>query len=344
MRLRRLAETLAIAVAGGALFGLAGLPAGWLSGAFLAVMAAAVAHRPVFVPGWLSRVIFVLLGVVLGGAVTPETVALMAKWPLSIALLVCTMAAITIAVAAYLRLAHGWDGLSALFAAAPGALSQALAMAAQSGADVRSVAMVQAIRILAFLAGLPLVMGRTGFTDGARMARPTLDLLGSVGELAVLVLSCGLVAALAHRYRVPGGLIVGSMTTSGLLHGSGLIASGPPSWAATACFVGLGAMIGTRFVSVDLRMLRRLALPALGALGLATLVALGFAFAVSRLLSLRFGEVFLAYVPGGLEAMSILAFALHLDPAFVGAHHLARYIFVSFALPLAAAWLMRRRK
>ena len=50
----------------------------------------------------------------------------------------------------------------------------------------------------------------------------------------------------------------------------------------------------------------------------------------------------IAYAPGGLDAMTILAFALHLDPAFVGAHHLWRFFYVSVMMPLAVAYLARR--
>ena len=42
----------------------------------------------------------------------------------------------------------------------------------------------------------------------------------------------------------------------------------------------------------------------------------------------------MAYAPGGLEAMTILSFALHLNPAFVGIHHLARFVFVSLLIPV----------
>jgi hypothetical protein len=63
--------------------GLAGLPAGWLSGAIVAVSAAALAGRQVFIPARLGRVVYVLLGISLGSSVTPETVATMVTWPLS---------------------------------------------------------------------------------------------------------------------------------------------------------------------------------------------------------------------------------------------------------------------
>jgi uncharacterized membrane protein AbrB (regulator of aidB expression) len=48
--------------------------------------------------------------------------------------------------------------------------------------------------------------------------------------------------------------------------------------------------------------------------------------------------VWLAYAPGGVEAMTIMAFALGLDPAFVGAHHVVRLIVLNVFVPL---WLRR---
>ena len=42
----------------------------------------------------------------------------------------------------------------------------------------------------------------------------------------------------------------------------------------------------------------------------------------------------MSYAPGALDAMMILALALHLDPIFVGAHHVARFMLISAALPL----------
>jgi uncharacterized membrane protein AbrB (regulator of aidB expression) len=44
----------------------------------------------------------------------------------------------------------------------------------------------------------------------------------------------------------------------------------------------------------------------------------------------------MAYAPGAIEAMTIISFALHLDPVFVGVHHLARFTFMSLVLPTAA--------
>ena len=77
--LRHLGETLAIATAGGAVLGLLGVPAGWLSGSILAVAGASLAGRPMLIPTLMMRAIFVLIGISLGAVVTPEKLADLAR-------------------------------------------------------------------------------------------------------------------------------------------------------------------------------------------------------------------------------------------------------------------------
>ena len=122
----RTAETLAFAALGGLGFAAAGLPAGLISGSMLAVAIAAVMGRPVFIPRPLARLAFVLLGILLGAVVTPETLKGIADWPLSVAVLVVAAVCMIFATASYLRLAHGWDRVSAIMGASPGTNRQAV--------------------------------------------------------------------------------------------------------------------------------------------------------------------------------------------------------------------------
>src|SRR6202046_3824501 len=79
------AETLIIALAGGAAFTLLGFPAGLISGSVLAVATAALLGRPVGVPVPLAWVGYVLIGILLGAVVTPQTVKGFAALPVSTA-------------------------------------------------------------------------------------------------------------------------------------------------------------------------------------------------------------------------------------------------------------------
>jgi uncharacterized membrane protein AbrB (regulator of aidB expression) len=67
-------------------------------------------------------------------------------------------------------------------------------------------------------------------------------------------------------------------------------------------------------------------------------IGAGFAVAASELTSMRVSDLIVAYAPGSVDGMMVLALALHLDPVFVGAHHLARLFVVSVSLPM----LLRR--
>src|SRR3954463_15539473 len=330
---RRFTETLAYAGLGSAALGLAGLPAGWLSGAIVGVSAAALAGRHPFVPPQVGRIVYVILGISLGSSVTPETVATMVTWPLSMLALTIAMVSITVSVMAYLKFVHGWDTLSALFASAPGALAQAMALAQDTGADVRAIAMVQTVRLFILAVALPLMFAAFGVAGLPPPRGGTLPLMQLLTELGVIILISSGAALLAFRLNMPGGLIVGAMAASGVLHGSGPVHAFLPVPVAICSFIVMGAMIGTRLGGADFRQLARLSLVGIGALLVGTTVGCLFALLVSWALNLRLADVVMAYAPGAIEAMTIIAFALHLDPVFVGVHHLARFTFMSLVLP-----------
>jgi uncharacterized membrane protein AbrB (regulator of aidB expression) len=98
--------------------------------------------------------------------------------------------------------------------------------------------------------------------------------------------------------------------------------------------VGLGSVAGSRFTGTPFREILRYLGAAIGSFFVSIGITAAIALTVTMLLSLHVGDVIVAYAPGSIDAMMILALALHLDPVFVGAHHLARMFTVTLALPL----------
>ncbi len=80
-----------------------------MAGALVFVAIAALLGRPMHVPVLATRAFFMVLGVVVGGVATPETVRGMSTWPASIVLICIGMLAVTAASAFYLRTFHRWD-------------------------------------------------------------------------------------------------------------------------------------------------------------------------------------------------------------------------------------------
>src|SRR5205823_14693983 len=124
-----------------------------VSGSMLAVAIAAVSGRPMKVPLALARVCFVLVGILLGAIITPETLHGIVNWPMSIALLVVSALCMLTAATYYLRIVHGWDSSSALLGASPGSMAQVLTLSAEFGADLRGIAIVQVMRVLLIMLG-----------------------------------------------------------------------------------------------------------------------------------------------------------------------------------------------
>jgi membrane AbrB-like protein len=330
----RSAETLIYAVLGGFLFTLVGFPAGLISGSMLAVAVASVMGRPLMIPLALARPAFVLLGILLGTVVTPETLRGIADWPFSVGILVVAAACMIVATASYLRFVHGWDRMSAIMGASPGSLAQVMALSAEYGLDLRAIAVVQTMRVLILAVGLPGGLALLGLTTGPP-ASAAATAAPQFGELAILAVCSTLIAAL--WLRLPGGLLLGAMIGSGLLHGTGLVHAAPPWWIAGAGMVILGAVAGSRFANTTPKMLFAYLGAAFGSFAVALTVASCFVLLVTAMLPFRAADVIVAYAPGAQDTMMVLALALHLDPVFVGAHHLARF----FVVTLTVAFLAR---
>ena len=71
-------------------------------------------------------------------------------------------------------------------------------------------------------------------------------------------------------------------------------------------------------------------------------IAVAGAVVASAAADLPIALTLLAFAPGGLEAMTIMAFALNLDPAYVAAHQVARYIGLVLVMPGVTAYLLNR--
>jgi uncharacterized protein len=330
------ALTVAAGGAGGALATVFNLPAGWLVGSMIVCAALVMAGVPLIMPDWIRQAIFVLLGVSMGSAFTPETIATMFKWPASLAGLTVAVVGVVVTGVAFLhRVAH-WDKPTAFFASVPGAMSYVLALSLRSPADTRLVVVAQMLRLMILMAVLPIIVRMT-MPFGAPI-RPPADapVLGLFAGLAIEIALGFAAGFLLEWLKVPAGLMLGGMIAGAAIHLSGTVVGTMPAIILNPSQVLLGAFIGLRFSGTDLRLLGKAAIPSLATFVIAIAISAGTAYAVAAMLHLPLGQVLVAFAPGGLEAMTILAFVLGLDPAYVGVHQLARFLGLSLALPFIA--------
>jgi uncharacterized membrane protein AbrB (regulator of aidB expression) len=116
-----------------------------------------------------------------------------------------------------------------------------------------------------------------------------------------------------------------------------------PWWFTVAVMVAFGAVTGSRFANTTVRLLLTFVTAALGVFAVASVITGVFALLLFFLLDIPIAEVMVAFAPGAVEAMLLLALALSFDPIYVASHHLARIFIVMAATPLVVRLRARGR-
>ncbi|MBN8533089.1 MAG: AbrB family transcriptional regulator [Rhizobiales bacterium] len=323
--------TFAAGLAGAALFHVAALPAPWLSGAMVGVVALIAFGARVDIPGPLCDLGLLLAGVAMGSAITPEMIQSMGRYPLSLLLLVLTVIGITLVGQTVLTRFFRWPADVALFGSLPGAMSAVLATTAAAGIDMSRVAVVQSFRMFVLVAILPSLV-----TASVATGRPPVAAEISIIGFA-LVMALALVVALSfERWKVLAPFMFGGMAAGGITHATGAIPGAPPVFVVDLAMFLIGVFAGTRIAGITLAALRAMFLPAFVSF-IATMIvtAIGAGLAIT-LAGAAPAEALIAFAPGGLEAMIVLGMALGLDPLYLSSHHVARFVSIAFALPILA--------
>ena len=303
----------------------------------LAVAVAAMLGRRMAVPAHLTQAVLVLLGISLGSLMSRQLLQHIGAYPLTIGILALATFGTTFGSSYYLQRVHGWDRTSAFLAACPGALSQIAVLAVEKGADMPAIAVVQTLRVIILTAALPLILVLTGLTSASMPALATA--VASPLELAALVGASVAVSLALRVAKFPASWLFGAMIGSSVLHGAGWVDGGLPNWVRGVALVGIGSLIGigmligSRFSRMKLSTLWRHFTAGLGSFAIAIAITAAFVMLVAWTTHVRFADILVAYAPGAMDAMLALALTLHIDPIFVGAHHLSRFIFVTIATP-----------
>jgi len=338
----RITWALAIGAAGGALFQALGLPLGWMLGAMAATMIASLARVPLAVPTRLRDAMMPLIGVFLGSSFHAGTLERIADWPLSLSLLVVFVPVATLFGAFYYTRVAGFGRITGLFSATPGGITAMILLGAASGGDETRIALAQGFR-LALLVSLVPILAQVFDLTGPPATAPGGTGSGmDAGQLILLVTGTAVGIAAARACGFPAAPLTGAMLASATLHLSGLVTLALPHHLLDVALWISGASIGARFAGFPRRDLVSVFLASLGGMALLTVLTLGFAGLASLLPGVGFAAALLAFAPGGVAEMCLIANALDLDPVFVAFHHLTRIGIIFAAMPLAGRYLAQR--
>jgi uncharacterized protein len=323
--------TILAGLMGGYGFYLAHLPAPWLTGAMVTMLVLiGLSFRP-SLPMPLRDFAMLMTGIALGSAITPEMLAALGRYPISLLLLAATTLGIVLAGRWVLTRFFDFSNQEAMFAALPGALSAVLASAAEAKVDLVRITALQAFRLFILVALLPSILA-SGLHPIVKGQKPIIGVEAFAIEMG-LGLALGLILA---RFGMVAPYLLGGMLVAGLGHANRALTGFPPDPLVNFGMVLIGIFISTRFASINGATMRSLLLPASVLFGVTIAVsALGIAVLLATTPT-PLAEAIIAFAPGALEAMVALGVAMGLDPLYVSSHHIARFLLIAFFAPMLA--------
>ncbi|WP_203299859.1 AbrB family transcriptional regulator [Marinobacter sediminum] len=339
----RLLPALAIGGVGGGLAYAVHTPLPWLLGALIATTVLSLAGVRLQAPTNSRKSVLVVIGVMLGGAFTPDLAANLALWGISLAIMFMATAVMIVVSVWLSRRVAGNSVETAIYSGVPGGISSVTLMAADSSADLRIVGLTHGVRILVVLLVIPPLMQ---WSEHVSLQQPSMTLtqwlaFPGFDEALMLVIAGVAGAWLGQCLRLPNPLLFGPVLLSGALHVSGLSeATIPPAVIALAQIV-IGVSVGARFVGGSLASVGSSIVIALVQALVLLIIAIVAAWIAHVTTGFSLAAALLAYMPGGAPELSLVALSLGIEPAFVTSHHLARITILILLMPALVAFLKR---
>ena len=333
-------QVFAAGLAGGLAARVIGVPLPMLLGSVVAVGALSVfgyrpGGQPPKVPVWLRMFFIPIIGLSIGSAITPDVLREARAWWPSLLALVLFIPIAHFMGYKVLRRVGRLSPVTAYYSAVPGGFIECIAMGEEAGANVPMLTALQFLRLILTVMLVPLAFtllsgAAVGSAAGVEMAPPGGVLDAPEIFWQVVIGAIGFFAG--RRLKFPAYMITGPILASGLAHLTGLLQAAPPRQLIDVTQLVIGVALGTRFVGMAVGTVVR-------AMGLATLniaLTMVLAIALGLLLHQVVGEqveaVVLAFAPGGLAEMSLVALSLHVSALYVTAHHILRIMLaVTFA-------------
>lgn len=331
--------TLAAAFVGGLGFQWLGIPGGAMSGSVIFVAILSYFGAATQLGNMLRLVAMAITGTSIGSAIEPAMLRNVANYPVSIFIMTICVVAVTASSTLVSVLISRWSKPTALLAAVPGSMAYILSVSLSMGADLPRVAVVQMSRVIFLVVLLPLIIVAESGVHLGPISGTINDPPLVMAYTAVIAVALGLVFV---RMKIGGGMLFGAMIASGVIHATGFAPGRIPMPIMLIGQIMIGAWAGSRFAGFDWSLFGRTILASSLAIGTSLAVSFVFASLASSLLGLPFGATLIAYAPGGLEAMMVLALGLGIDPLFVSAHHFSRYFLINLTLPFLVRYLMNR--
>ncbi|MDE1238252.1 AbrB family transcriptional regulator [Vibrio aestuarianus] len=325
-------KTLALSLCASVLFSWLKIPLGAMFGPVIILLVANQCKLSLALPPHTLTFIQLVLGISVGLLVPSDITSINLPPLMLVGLVTCMFGQVSVSYL-WLHKKEQWSKMDSLLGSVPGAMAAVLALNEAQSIPSSKVIFTHTIRLVA----LVILAGIIASDAEPKALQLTFDAV-SYWLLAVALLAwvCG---GMLEKIGIPAPYMVTGMVTAiianSVLSEAHLAIPQVLVFAATSA---LGALLGIRLKDITGREFLIHTRSGIIVTALSLGVTLLFAFSFSLLLEQSFVVLLMSWVPGSIEAITIAAIYLGLEPMLIVLNHVTRMVILHL-LPLAAKWL-----
>jgi membrane AbrB-like protein len=287
---------------------------------------------------WVHVPVILGLGVLIGATFTADIFIHIQRWSVTVFTMIFVTVIVTFIGYMFLTRLRGYDSRLAFLCSVPGGQAEATVMARELVDKDYVVALFHLIRVTFVFLTTPLLLalleGQVAVSQSniVLQSMPSLTDLGLLQIVKFLGIAVGGYFA-AHVMRIPMPHLTGPIFLSAGLHIVGIVAIPRINEFVIIAQLVIGGAVGARLAQVSFSKVLQYLSDGL----FNTVVILAFyltaTFLMSSIMDVSFLEMWLAFVPGGLYEVTLLALIFGFDIAFVAFHHTVRIMMVFLTMP-----------
>ncbi|MEP0940871.1 MAG: AbrB family transcriptional regulator [Rhizobiaceae bacterium] len=341
---------LAIGLAGSLVALWLGMPLPFLLGSLgacgvYALLSTRNSGRKLYFPQLLRRGFIAVIGVMIGATLTLDLLAIVPTLWISISLMV-PYVAVSLGVGYLLyRFVGKYDHITAIFAAMPGGLVEAVILGEQAGADVRILSLQHSARLVLVVIAIPLLFYFwSGQIVGSAAGQSFASGPSGWVDVPLILVLAGLGLLVGPLLHLPAPQLTGPLLLSAVAHVTGFATTSNPDWLLFLAQLVVGTGLATNFSGSTIGLMLRAFGLGLVAVCTMLIVSLGFAAGIGKLVPLDFDALFIGYAPAGVTEMNLIALSLGISPVVIASHHLFRLVLTSLISGFLARAEMSKNK
>jgi len=149
-----------------------------------------------------------------------------------------------------------------------------------------------------------------------------------------ILTACGIAGFfIGQPIRTLGGVMLVPMLLSAAVHVAGLTSVSPPYWLVALMQILIGSISGSRFAGTNLREIRTTAVQALGWILVLLVTTFIAAWLCTLFTDFPYAALVLAFSPGGIVEITVMAYAIGFHVAFIVTCQISRATLVLLVTP-----------